>query len=283
MKQFLLKIFTCLLLLIAFNCIYFAAVDTNFRKYERKFIKAPGNINFLILGDSHAENAWKRNKDNQMYNFAFNADNITDMYYKLNFAAHKCKFKKNNTVVLEFDPHVISTLKEIKNNNRINEVIENDNLKEFLMNFFPLFFDANTELDFKGFLSLLAGEKNAGNNIVKFNKSLFTNRFDYQFSNSGESTKLLKQYQELITLIKQKGYRIIGVKYPVHPYYDSLICHTSKSLRLNNLMDTLASVNKIEVIDFSKFIRKGEYFQDQDHLNNNGSDLFIKKFNELFM
>jgi len=255
-------------------------VDGYLRGYMRKYFETPHKVKLLVLGDSHANAAWATSKDSAIYNFAHGSDNITDMSCKFSFLVARNKFKGRKAVVLPFDAHFISKYREQKNNNWINSLINNQYLPNYLVYSLPLLYDNTTEIDLKNYL--FHRDRDKSNEVMRLNKKVINARLKGQFPNPDKSIELLNRYQRLIDQIRRDGYEIIPIKYPVHPYYDSLVHNYIHSANLNKEMDSLALANGLKIIDFSEIVESEELFSDQDHLNRTGSKFFIQKFYELF-
>jgi hypothetical protein len=281
MKRFLFHISLCFLVLVVLNLIYSFVVDGNLRTYERKYFAVPDKVELLVLGDSHADGAWAANTDPDRYTFAYGSDNITDMRLKFEYVAANNHAGGRKVVVLPFDPQLISIYRESKHNNRMNRLINSPYLPMQVSYALPLFFDRNTELDVKLFLLRKAKTPDPGDNR-DFTKAQARSRLKDQYPEPKASNLLLTEYQALIDAARDKNYSIIAVRYPVHPYYDSLINSFPNSINLKNKMDSLAMTNDLKLNDFSGAITDERYFRDQDHLNKEGSAAWIKRFNLLY-
>lgn len=280
MKTFLIRIGFCLCIVLLFDVAYVFLVGGNLRTYAKKYFALPGDVEVLVLGDSHADRAWFSNTDKKVYNFANGSDNISDMKQKFRYAAEHSQGGTKKIVVLPFDAHLISPYREVKQNNRINTVLNHAYLNKHVVNALPLIFDPDTEFDLKRFFLSLYKKQTDANRY--FSRAHATARFQDQFPDSLKSRKLLAEYQELIESIRGKGYQIIAVKYPVHPFYDSLVQADPRSRSLNHAMDSLAQANHLTVSDFSQRIKAPELFLDQDHVNKEGSLIFVTEFKKAF-
>ena len=280
MKTFLIRIGFCLCIVLLFDVAYVFLVGGNLRTYAKKYFDFPGDIQVLVLGDSHANRAWFSNTDKKVYNFAHGSDNIFDMRQKFMFAAEHNEGGTKKFVVLPFDAYLISPYRELKQNNRINNVLNHPYLNKHVVNALPLIFDPDTGFDLKRyFLSFYKKQTDADR---FFSRPHATARFQDQFPDSLKSKKLLVEYQELIKSIRDKGYQIIAVKYPVHPFYDSLTQADPRSRSLNRAIDSLARANNLTVSDFSHHIQTPDLFLDQDHVNKEGSLIFVTEFKKAF-
>lgn len=282
MNKFLIRIGLMGFMLLAANFLYLFIVDGYLRKYERKYLALPDRVGLLILGDSHANRAWAADSSAGHYNFAYGSDNITDMLYKFKYVSVHNQERGPRAVVLSFDAHLISVYRELKHNNDANRIINKPPVSKYVPYYLPIVFDHNTALDTKLFFLNMGNEEETDDKIRKVTKSSIRGRVGAQFPEPTESKKLVAEYQELIDLIQREGYAVKAVRYPVHPYYDSLTRHNPNAIYLSHKMDSLASVNHLSITDFTRYIREEKYFLDQDHLNKSGSRIFIKLFNDLF-
>lgn len=285
MNKFLKVIFSYVIVLLVLNFLYLIAVGGNLRDYTRKYFKFSNKAQYIILGDSHADKGWRALNDKAYYNFAFGSDNISDMVYKWNYIKKKSANTQNNTLVLSFDGHLISKYREDKNNNYINETISSPYINIFIPYYLPLFFDTNTNIDIENYFQSLFKNKGAADKqtLKKVDTAAFVLRFNSQFPAAGKSEILIEKYQQLINDARSNNYRLIGIRYPVHPYYHQLIAQDKNAAYLTGVMDSLAAVNKIKVIDFSPYIQATKYFENQDHVNQAGSLILIDLFKHLHL
>lgn len=277
MKRFLLHVSICVAALLLINGVYLLTVGGHLRSYERKYLNFPSSAQTIVLGDSHTDRAWAANTDGSLYNFAYGSDNAEDMAWKFDFAVAAGNGGPGKKLILSFDPHLISKYRETKNNNKVNALINHPWLDKRIPYALPLVFDKNTELDTKRFFLGINGEE-ADDMIRKMTKTSIRARMKAQYPDEGVSTKLLHTYQRLIDKARGSGYAIVAIQYPVHPYYDSLLRQDANVKVLSHLMDSLAQANNLEIRRFSELIPDEKYYMDQDHLNKNGSRLFIDLF-----
>lgn len=280
MKKFLFHVLICVAALLMINVVYLFTVGGNLRNYERKYINLRTDLNALVLGDSHPNQAWAANEDPQLYNFANGSDNPVDMSWKLDYVIAHSDPKIDKQLILSFDPQLISKYREKMHNNAMNALINQPWMDKRIPYLLPLFFDKNTELDTKRFLlGVRDDEAGADDGLIrKMTKKSIAARLDGQFPSEEASEQLMQTYQQLIDKARSHGYRIVAVQYPVHPYYDSLMQHNTNAIRLSHLMDSIAQANKLEIHRFSKQIPDKKYYMDQDHLNKNGSRVFMDLF-----
>jgi hypothetical protein len=281
-RRFLINILLIICAVLLFNVGYIIFIGGNLRTYATKYLNFPDSVRVLVLGDSHAQLAWNSNSDGAIYNFANGSDNITDMRAKFEYASTRHKLiKGGGVVVLSFEPHLISPYRELKQNNRINSILGRSDLQMKVAYFLPLLFDPDTEFDFKRYF-LALGSKNKVDSGRVFSEKLARARFQQHYPNDLVSKNLLKEYQDLVNSIRSDGYEIVALKYPVHPYFDSLIQNSPKSRHLDAVMDSLARSNGLRIVNYSTIINDPELFRDQDHLNREGSAIFINEFSKRF-
>jgi hypothetical protein len=275
MKRFLLHILLCLFILVMINFIYIFLVGGNLRDYERRYLAMPKEVDVVVLGDSHARRAWSSSDDPRVFNFAFGSDNIKDMRFKFEYVVKNNTAAGKKIVVLPLDAQLISTYRDIKHNNRQNASI-NSGLPLQLIYWFPLVFDGNTEFDVK--MEVFRLFKPSNKAASSFSERSARQRLTEQFPEDAVSKLMLDEYQSLINDIRSSSYEIVAVRYPLHPFYDSLVDASPGGIYLQEQLDSVAAVNGLKMIDYSSRINDPKYFADQDHLNTEGSVLFIKDF-----
>lgn len=277
MKRFITRIGLVFGAVLVANLFYVVVIGGNLRSYVQRYRGFDGSSRLVVLGDSHANRAWSVNSDARIYNFAYGSDNVADMRMKLEHLA-SVQPSKSLIVVLSFEPHLISPYRELKNNNRINRLIDSAHIDSRLLISFPLIFDPNTELDTKLFFKNAAGFGQPVRDERKFSERKAIARYRDQFGDGAVSEKLLGEYQKLIDRTKILGWQVIAIKYPVHPFFDSLVRNRPESLNLMRSMDSLATQNNLIITDFSNDIKLKDLFMDQDHLNIKGSKVFLNDF-----
>jgi hypothetical protein len=277
MKRFLLHTFLILLVIVLVNFVYLTIVGGNFRTYAQKYLKFRGDATFVVLGDSHANRAWSANQDPSIYNFAYGSDNVTDMRAKLEFIS-RTKPNGVKAVIISVEPHLISTYRETKNNNRINRIVNNGVIGTSTLVWFPLAVDPNTEIDSKIFVrSLLSNVGGLEKTSVReFSERKARARLRDQYGDGAASRRLFTEYQELIDYVRMQGWKVIALKYPVHPYFDSLVHASSEGRRLSSTMDSLVVTKELRVVDYSSVVNRPDWFMDQDHVNEEGSKEFLR-------
>lgn len=265
------------LAIVLVNFVYLATVGGSFRTYARKYLAFNRSAAFVVLGDSHANRAWTANTESDVFNFAHGSDNITDMRAKVDFISRNTP-NRVKALILSVEPHLISTYREVKNNNKINRIANNGLIGLTSLVWFPLIVDPTTELDSKIFVhSLLARLRGQTTTSARgFTEGGAKGRFRGQYVDGEASRRLFREYQELIDYARLQGWQVIALKYPVHPYFDSLIHARPEGRRLSAAMDSLVRSRDLRVVDYSTIVNRADLFLDQDHVNEEGSREFLK-------
>lgn len=95
-------------------------------------------------------------------------------------------------------------------------------------------------------------------------------RFKFQISNFDKSESLTYSLTRIIRLCEENNIELIGIKFPLTKEYYNVLGDNSFNA------DSLFYLNNIKVIDFKNlFLQNDDFFYDQDHLNNIGSEKFI--------
>ena len=280
MKKFLLHMLLCLAVLVLFNFAYIWVVGSHLRDYQSRYFTVPDKVRLLVLGDSHTGRAWATNKDPLCFSFAMGSDNITDMRMKFDYVDAHNHWEGEKVVVLPFEPHVLSIYRETKQNNTDNRTINNPYINEHITYWLPLFFDTQTSMDVKRFI--LKDVLRQGKKTVRFSKRHARWRADGQFPDSTVSKTLIREYQDLIDHVQKRGYTIIPVRYPLHPYYDSLVRAKPTAAYLTQVIDSLATANRLQVYDMMSAFEDPTLYVDQDHLNEKGAAIFRQRFAERY-
>ena len=279
-RKFLSHILIIVLGVLLFNLVYVGLIGGYLRIYADKYLNFPAKISLLILGDSHPNLAWVSNPDGAAYNFSQGSDNIVDMRKKFEYATVHNGEEGKKALVLSFESHLIAPYRALKQNNRLNDLLNHPYLDKRVVYAMPLIFDPTTEVDVQQYIGRLFKSPVDAENV--FTKRRADGRLRHQFADGSVSRNLLREYQNLINDARKAGYEIIAIKYPLHPYYDSLVKRDPRSLKLTHAMDSLAGVNDLSITDFSDIIRDPALFRDPDHLNSKGSAVFVKEFAKAF-
>jgi hypothetical protein len=274
MSKFLVRILYLLSAVVLTNLLFHKFVEYPRNNYKDEVKKS----NIYVLGDSHAAAFLNDQKELLFYNFSYGSDNLIDMYRKIKYLIDEKLLIKSDTVLLEIDLHVFSKYRNVSNNNDISGVYTNS-LSSSLKYYFPLFGETKlynikrmlfglNERDKRDYVLL----KTASDSII------FKNRFQRQY---GDEFNLQPYYLKMLKLItelcEENEIVLIGIHYPLHPYYNKLF---SNKYDFNDYMDSIKIGLKSNIIlDYSRSMVGDSNFFDQDHISKKGS----KKLGNLLM
>lgn len=292
MKKFLFKIFIFINIILICNFVlYIYSNKVYFNKYE---IKPSNNFETFLFADSHGAYIGEATNKYGVFNFSSPSESYVDIKRKLNFLISEGYNVKR--IFLSVDNNMISKTREISNNND-KSIYYTSNYDysdyfsyfkdKYLNYYFPIL---NTKIAillraniFNFFLNNLSSS-NLINQKYKNNKSFdwscmsknsqithSVKRKKNLFS-SKPSDKLKNTLTEILLICKKNKIEIVAIKFPLSKSFLSQIHdidYNSDSIILNF---------KLPLIDCQKlFINNDSYFEDQDHLNEIGSEEFSKK------
>lgn len=279
MKKFLLYILIFSISLLIINLIFKKILD---RIYFNEYYQVDLDKEIYLLSDSHGDAIGSFGNEN-IYNFSKGGDSYLDMKNKLNFLIKKTNVR---TIIITADDHTLSPYRETSNNSDRSAFFKSredfTNYVDFIKEkyFFPNVvlmepkYGVLLNKYFKTFiLPSFQAEKswNMLSQSKKEQKSL--ERFEDQFDYAKSSPKLKKELLEIITISKENGIKIIGIKFPLSKQYNETM--GVKSF----YADSLLLNNKIKIYNFNnQNFEMDELFQDQDHLNDTGAKVFKKIF-----
>lgn len=277
MKKFILKIllFTGFLLII--NIIFKKVLD---EIYFKEYHQVNLENEIYLLSDSHGHALGNFN-DEKIYNFSAASDSYFDMKNKLNFLIKKSNIK---TIIITVDDHTLSPYRDNSNNlDRSSYFNSGENYssfwellqKKYLFQHLVLLEPKYGVLLNNYFKSLFSPSpsskaKSTWNNLSEKAKGEASlERFNDQFAFSKPSNNLEKALLEIIKTCRDNGINVIGIKFPLSKQYNKVLGEKSYHA------ESLFQKNNIKVYNFnSKIIQRDEFFEDQDHLNNDGAKIF---------
>jgi hypothetical protein len=97
-----------------------------------------------------------------------------------------------------------------------------------------------------------------------------------QFPSDGISGQLENCLYNIIELCNKNNTVLIGVKFPISKDYINIINNKTYNA------DEILATKDIDIINMKRiFIKYDEYFRDEDHLNDRGSDKFTEMLNKV--
>jgi hypothetical protein len=277
------------------------ALLVNQNIYYGKYAGYSTDFESYLFADSHGDALKKLLEPYGIYNFSYASDSYNDMYRKIKFIAGKTSVK---TVYISADEHMLSPYRETTNNktgslfyaswdefgNRYDYIKERY-VKRYAVLFQPRIRDLTRARLYSGamkiFRRIVSGDVTAGvtaaaglswaersaNERIQMAQS----RAAEQFPSRAPSDKLEQTLAQIITFCRQNNIELIGIKFPLADEFRAVTAGREYGVK------KLFSANGITILDFeTAFSGKPEYFQDQDHLNEQGAEEFVKLFVKKF-
>lgn len=271
-------------------------VDEIYARYETPLRAASGSApGFLILGDSRAEKIEEAVLGPGFTNLAHASDGVKDMHAKLRFLLRTGA--RPDVVLLQCDWHMFSMYRvHMNNRNRGLAFSTYDDgsavyqcsliehvVNRYLVRWIPLIDPGNSGIFQSKLAAALFGETGGPQNWTAV---AGTGRWDTmspdrararvnwrytQFFSEPWVPENAQAMVDLVRLCQENDIRVIGIRYPVVPSLQAMIDATDLTA-IRGFYEALG----IAILDFSQVIRDPALFQDQDHLNSAGVEVFSR-------
>lgn len=295
MKKFLIKL---IIFAFLFNGLgYFVFVRNNpylkrkadYDNHMESFLDKSSMAEVLFLGDSHVYTISNELLLPSVLNGSFPSDSLKDMLLKL-----KLVLEKNNNlkyIFINCDEHIFSDYRLAINNSELikryvseqewtNLFHEPTGSKwlQMLEDNYPLlnkniYIFSREALIRK--LKQFPQKKNNSNEKILWQQTSFSaqktstiDRIQSQFI--GYSNELINDYHKLILYAQSKGVKVIGVHFPTTTLYQKEL-QALPAKDIVNLTAVLPQLPFDQYFDFNQSFRDPIFFQDMDHLNDNGA------------
>ncbi len=291
MRTYLLRILVFCTGLLLLNVLGYMFVK---KKYLMSYEQVKLDFDTYLLSDSHGKRLGDITEEFNVYNFSSLGDSYYDMRRKLEYLIRETEVSK---VIIGLPDYGLSNYRDSKNNlDRsiyFSNLKESDNkieylseryLKRYIVLLNPKSRDILVWNSLSNLSSLVKGD--AKDNDREWSslsyseqKKLSEIRAKEQFYNTELSEPLFIELGKIISICKEHEIELIGIKFPVTEVYMKAIGFNCTS------SDSLFKMNNLEVFDYRQlYFDKNEFFRDQDHLNPEGSKVFVKMiaFNEVF-
>lgn len=275
-----------ILFIVNFFIYYYAfkpAIFENYLNNKDKYDK----YNLFLLSDSHGMCLGDIPSENQIFNFSNTSENYLDMYLKIQYLTSV--LTRDDTIVISVDNHNLSGYRSGKG--RIDEnIIYGNTFTQIPTKYLPF------DKEFRRFLSKIPMAYPIYNKLIV---SYLKSRFDpngcvelrdfSKFSYSQKKAACYERYKSqfynrklaidqrrylglIISLCKEKGVTLVGVKFPLTKELLSIIEYKDFGIT------EYCKHRGLEIVDLQKiYIKNGAYFFDQDHLNSKGAMAFCKQ------
>lgn len=282
MKKFFVNLLILLIIALLFNVVVFVFSNDNYYKGYRNFPSK--KFHSFIIADSHGVSLSNYCEKFNVYNFSTSSDSYLDMLRKVQFLIEN--EYQIDKIYLTVDGHTLSPYRDQFNNSDKSIIYTSDvnfnYLKEkYFKYYFPIF-QVKVNSLFRNYMESkiqkIYPQKNKMGDHLTWNQlpekerlKRASERAEGQFPPKKASEKLENTLLEIIKLCKSKNIELIGLKFPLSNDY-------LQTLNKRNFgADQLFISNGLEVLDYeSVFRNKQEYYKDEDHLNFNGGEEFVK-------
>ena len=303
MKKFVFRLLLIAIPLAIFfiSMEYYCRTQTNFGIKKKYLDSNSDQIELLILGSSHNQNAINPEFLNgKACNLAFGGQPISIDYYLLE--KYIDKMPKLSTVVLEFSPHrFYNDLVPSEWNGHIYSVLYNIkhktepiSLKNYSLvfsdyTFFSsIFYDYCNPYAFKyktnqyGFVT---NDFNDRFEKLKYDTALINKTYTMQHSFYSRANFILNKefYIKAIRKCQEKGVKVIFITPPFYKTYTEKIPINAKH-EVDSLAADFVAKYGVKYFDYSSDNRINIYdFKNDNHLNSTGAEKFTKLINtEIF-
>lgn len=285
MRIFLKKILYFFIGLVLLNSLFYFFIfkPAILDKYIFN-IKSISEYNMFLISDSHGAYITESPSKNQIFNFSNASENYLDMLLKVQYLTSI--LSKNDTILLSIDNHNLSSYRNgfgrIKENiiyaNDFSMIEESAIQPNFhfikLTQHLPLFEPKYN----KSILTYLKHQFFEFKNITSFSKLSSSDkekacieRYKTQFENRTASAQQKDYLEKTIRLCKEKSITLIGVRFPISKEYWKLIKEKDFGIKEVWLSHDLKIIDLHDL-----FFDNNQFFNDQDHLNLKGGELFSK-------
>jgi len=274
---------------ISIPLIYLSLI-TSFNYYQIKESKPTIPIvNYLILGDSHIQNSIDSDYFNNAVNYAKSGEPYFVSFWKLkHLISHPNVFL--DTVLLGFSHHDISEKKDnslsdagasvqFKRNYSIHIFTKQDSVDTDYFKYFNVLLRnvaAYPKLNHHGFQGKYSRLKKKLTKREFHNEPFQNHNHFYDKNNEyGISRTNLNYLDSIVSLCNSQDIELKLVATPVSKkYYENI---PNKFLVKYEELKSIYRMNRTPVYDFSQVIIQDSLFADFNHLNEVGSQLFMKR------
>lgn len=296
------SLFFALILIIANAIIDFSykkivMKNSKLNARERGYQQKKGNIRTLILGDSHsAAGVNTKILGTTSLNFSSSGENYLLNYSKLRVVLEEDDSNKVETIIIPYDLQSVSSYR----NNRITdnsywiryinyweELRDQKNWSFFSKWFKGKFFSYTGESEniahyfkAKGIYKIKEGLNYRTRDLSKISnaKERAEDRANLHFKDAKVPDQLsVSHLQKIYNLSKRENKNLVLVAYPIPQVYREQV---DKIINIKEVRKQMTDIRKqnfpeIPFLDFQDiFLERTELFDDQDHLNFRGAEIF---------
>lgn len=276
MKKFITNIIYFGILLLIINFIFYAIT---YKAYFKGYQKIDLTFQSYLLADSHGTPLKDHLEEYGIYNFAAASDSYIDMLRKVKYLIRHTEV---NRIIMTVDDHTLSPYRENINNRARSSfyIIKEDyaspftgianSLKKHLVLLNP-----GIRHIIRSFVQSKIVKSTPSKQWAllsdKERKSASIGRYRFQFNFAYGSDPLKSALDEIIQLCHDNNIELIGIQYPLTKIYKDTIKDSSF------YADRYFMSHHLKVLDYRRLYQDDDdYFSNQDHLNPEGSQAFVK-------
>lgn len=277
--------------------------------YDRLNDEIIKGIEVVAIGDSHPMNDLNMDTD-AFLNMGMGSETILQSYYKYKYYLEKGMRPK--LVLLQADDYIFSSYRgdnlnmdkyaRFINNEDLKEIrrfimlpdIKSDNINSFLYQLRPEYaaklhstfikyvkqgfrIESSSYVTSNGSV-LHKGKWSDKNQQERDTRALERVQKHMPSSDKMQISYLSTYYEKFITLAKEKGAKIILVKYPLTPEYRLAII-SQKIIKVEKYINWLKDKHNLTILSYKNWSDDNSLFVNMDHLNMEGA----KKFTNVLM
>jgi len=288
MTKFLARIIYFLFILLVLNGIFWFTAN---KLYFKNYHNYSTQFNAYLLADSHGLPLKQLTEKYGVYNFSGGGDSFVDIKRKILFLLSKTTVK---TIYLTVDDHTLSQYRERLNNSDRSLFFVTpkscNNYYQYLklryVKYNLIFFQPGTRTVLKHYITTKINRfifNDVNRNSVSVNKtwSDFSaeerkerakRRKQRQYPSPHKSIKLHQSFKDIINICINNNIELVGVKFPLSSDYIKI----TKNI-INYDAGNILKLYGFRVLNFKKvFIHQNMFFNNQDHLNEKGAQMFVK-------
>jgi hypothetical protein len=288
MKKFILFGAYFFGIFLAINCGFYFLTDKIY--WQGYFQDIDNTHQSYLMADSHGLPLKGLTEEYGVFNFATESDSYEDMYRKIKFAIHNNDVRN---IVISVDDHTLSSYRESMNNlDRSIGYSDIDDypdvyamIKEkYIRHYVVLLNPKSRSMIRKYFESSVLdwlGQKHEHASFIwkalsdEDRQSRADGRVNQQFPDNKRSEQLTNSLIDIINLCIENQVTLIGIKLPLSQSYVTAI--GSRGYKADSILQSKG----LTVLDFSTlYSQSNEYFENQDHMNSKGGELFSKVLEE---
>lgn len=280
--------------------IYLYSTSEYYEKQEsyhatiENFFLSP-NVKNLIIGDSHPGTLTNDMLNEETYNIAFGGDGLKENYLKLKYVLNQPNQVEHLFLTADaqmFGARRVQSSNYAFLNKYVLDMGEYDvyghNAVSILADMVPLFSDSYIDFLNKQLSDNVSGQVKTRNlyTQLRADHSMWSTQIPaeqrLEFAQKTgisdhrgvlEDSIQVSYYHKMVELCKEKGVKIIGVKYPAMQEYLAGL-PTDKQSKLDSLF---SEVGFYAMLDYRNFSQDPRLFKNEDHVNDDGARLLIKE------